>query len=133
MHRHVLQKLWLPWIISFEFWAVFAPTFVHFVNVTVSLFMRTWFVSATCSVGVLVVCCLCSLSLFHVRVPRVPFTGLQKYVPRFAFHIAVLGRSLLWLCAVAVVYPVKTVVQTKRPIYAIKQWLGSIMEGLLII
>lgn len=93
--------------------------------------MRTWFVSA--SVGVLAVCCLCSLSLFHVRVPRVPFTGLQKYVPRFAFHIAVLGRSLLWLCAVAVVYPVKTVVQTKRPIYAIKQWLGSIMEGLLII
>ena len=96
-----------------------------------SFFMRTWFVSA--SVGVLAVCCLCSLSLFHVRVPRVPFTGLQKYVPRFAFHIAVLGRSLLWLCAVAVVYPVETVVQTKRPIYAIKQWLGSIMEGLLII
>ena len=76
--------------------------------------------------------------------PCVPSTGLRKYVPsRFAFHIAVLRRSLLtyWLCALTVVYPVKTLVQTKRPIYAdvkggappevgSKQWLDSIMEGL---
>lgn len=46
--------------------------------------------------------------------------------------IETISPHLLTMC-VAVVYPVKTVVQTKRSIYAIKQWLDSIMEGLVII
>ena len=131
----------LLWIIRLAFWAMFAPLSILAVS---SVPACTWFVSATHSVGVLTLCCLLSISLFHVRMPCVPSTGLQKYVPpRRAFHIAVLRRSLLTysLCALTVVYPVKTIVQTKRPIYAdvkggappevgSKQWLDSIMEGL---
>ena len=80
MHRHVLQKLWLLWIISFEFWAMFPPLSM------LSIFMRTWFVSATCSVGVLAVyvacafscCSMCACLVFHLLDFKSMFLDLRS-------------------------------------------------------